>query len=143
MLRSFDVMSSTSSSSSNASEPPKVEVFDEHYASLHPVSASSDNPLAGYESSIPTPNPPEDEEDCVPGRPVDITKWHGPETIEETEALRERRKAKSKDLVEACSTMIDCLGEDLNREGLLKTPLRMAKALQYFTSGYECRLSGT
>lgn len=35
------------------------------------------------------------------------------------------------------SDIIKNLGEDPNREGLLKTPERVAKALQYLTKGYD------
>jgi GTP cyclohydrolase I len=36
----------------------------------------------------------------------------------------------------AVKTMLKCLGEDPEREGLLKTPERYAKALLHFTKGY-------
>ncbi len=35
------------------------------------------------------------------------------------------------------SNIIRLLGEDPAREGLLKTPERMAKAMQYMTQGYQ------
>ena len=45
------------------------------------------------------------------------------------------------ELIESMSknykTIIENLGEDVNREGLLKTPERVAKAMQYLTHGYD------
>lgn len=35
------------------------------------------------------------------------------------------------------STMLTQLGEDVERKGIVKTPIRAAKAIQFLTSGYE------
>ena len=40
-------------------------------------------------------------------------------------------------LVKNYKEAIDLLGEDSSREGLLKTPERVAKAMQYLTQGYQ------
>ena len=40
-------------------------------------------------------------------------------------------------LAENYKTIIENLGEDVSREGLEKTPERVAKAMQYLTHGYE------
>jgi GTP cyclohydrolase I len=40
-------------------------------------------------------------------------------------------------LMGSYKTVIDLLGEDSDREGLLKTPERLAKAMQYLTQGYQ------
>jgi GTP cyclohydrolase I len=39
-------------------------------------------------------------------------------------------------------TILACVGEDPSREGLLGTPERYAKAMLFFTKGYEENVKG-
>lgn len=41
----------------------------------------------------------------------------------------------------AISTLIECLGDSVEREGMRRTPIRAAKALCFFTKGYEDNLT--
>jgi GTP cyclohydrolase IA len=43
----------------------------------------------------------------------------------------------TKELVKSYKQVLDLLGENSSREGLVKTPERLAKAMQYFTQGYQ------
>eukprot|EP00274_Cyanoptyche_gloeocystis_P002078 CAMPEP_0196656006 /NCGR_PEP_ID=MMETSP1086-20130531/11837_1 /TAXON_ID=77921 /ORGANISM="Cyanoptyche gloeocystis , Strain SAG4.97" /LENGTH=270 /DNA_ID=CAMNT_0041988575 /DNA_START=47 /DNA_END=859 /DNA_ORIENTATION=+ len=43
-------------------------------------------------------------------------------------------------LQDAVRTILECVGEDPNREGLLDTPKRVAKAMLFFTEGYTKQL---
>ena len=43
----------------------------------------------------------------------------------------------------AVSTILQSLGENKERQGLLKTPVRAARALLFFTKGYEETIEGT
>ncbi len=42
-----------------------------------------------------------------------------------------------KAMASSVRTILDSVGEDVEREGLEKTPMRVAKALRFFTSGYS------
>jgi GTP cyclohydrolase I len=44
---------------------------------------------------------------------------------------------KEKEFEEAITKVLELLGEDPGREGLLKTPSRVAKALKFLTEGYH------
>lgn len=56
------------------------------------------------------------------------------ERLEETPQQAAARLAK---LSGAVKTILECLGEDPAREGLLGTPERYAKAMLFFTKGYQ------
>ncbi len=48
-----------------------------------------------------------------------------------------RRAENLARMAAAARVLLECLGEDVTREGLVKTPLRMSKALLAMTCGYE------
>jgi GTP cyclohydrolase I len=51
-------------------------------------------------------------------------------------ATPKKADAALRDMTGAFSTIIESVGEDLKRDGLLKTPERAAKAFQFITRGY-------
>lgn len=59
--------------------------------------------------------------------------------LHETPAQTAVREAK---LADAVRTVLECIGEDPERHGLIKTPDRYAKALLWMTKGYSEKLSG-
>ncbi|OJD17370.1 GTP cyclohydrolase I [Emergomyces pasteurianus Ep9510] len=104
----------------NLSEPPRDP--RDHTGSLTP-------PLGGSRPASPyTLNPPID---------FDGLSWPSVGTRERLEATTEQAEKRTQKLADAVRTILECIGEDPEREGLLGTPERYAKALMYFTKGYE------
>lgn len=102
---------------------------------LNPSKNSGSNSISGAVTPLQTRaaspytiNPPLDS---------DGLSWpsHGARTrIDESpEELRERELR----IANAVLTILVELGEDVNREGLLETPERYARAMLYFTKGYQ------
>ncbi|KAJ1554208.1 hypothetical protein HK096_004569 [Nowakowskiella sp. JEL0078] len=63
--------------------------------------------------------------------------WPSKGTATRKEESVSEREVRMNRMTEAVKTLIECLGEDPEREGLLKTPERYAKAIMFFTKGYE------
>ncbi|KAH7371838.1 GTP cyclohydrolase [Cadophora sp. MPI-SDFR-AT-0126] len=53
------------------------------------------------------------------------------------EETPEQAEARLQKLAGAVRTILECVGEDPDREGLLGTPERYAKAMLFFTKGYQ------
>ncbi|OQD78793.1 hypothetical protein PENANT_c080G02565 [Penicillium antarcticum] len=58
-------------------------------------------------------------------------------TRERLESTTEGNNERLQKLTGAVRTILECVGEDPEREGLRDTPERYAKAMLYFTKGYE------
>ncbi|KAJ2389089.1 hypothetical protein GGI23_005911, partial [Coemansia sp. RSA 2559] len=91
----------------------------------------ADYPVRG--SSGPTDDPP------AKHHPIDLDgfSWPSIGTEERRSESAEEKEARQKKMSDAVRTLLECIGEDPDREGLLKTPDRYAKALMFFTKGYE------
>jgi hypothetical protein len=61
----------------------------------------------------------------------------GPGTRQRLESTPEETDQRIEKLSGAIRTILECIGEDPEREGLRETPERYAKAMLYFTKGYE------
>jgi GTP cyclohydrolase IA len=71
--------------------------------------------------------------------PIDFDglSWPSVGTRERLDQTPEQAQARLDKLAGAVRTIFECIGEDPEREGLRETPERYAKALMYFTKGYE------
>ncbi|KAJ6130337.1 GTP cyclohydrolase 1 [Penicillium capsulatum] len=101
-------------------DPPR-DPRDEGGPLTPPATAS--RPASPY-----TLNPPID---------FDGLSWPCPGTRERLEATPEENEERIRKLTGAVRTILECVGEDPEREGLRETPERYAKAMLYFTKGYE------
>ncbi|CAO3679848.1 unnamed protein product [Rhizopus stolonifer] len=63
--------------------------------------------------------------------------WPSLGARERRDETAEQKLEREKKMADAVKTILTCIGEDPEREGLLKTPDRYAKALMFFTKGYE------
>ena len=60
----------------------------------------------------------------------------------ETSRKESEDESRLPELEAAYTNILQHLGEDTDREGLLRTPLRAAKAIQFLTMGYHETIEG-
>ncbi|OZJ05021.1 GTP cyclohydrolase 1 [Bifiguratus adelaidae] len=75
--------------------------------------------------------------------PIDIDglSWPSIGTRARRDETQEQKQARIDKIAGAVRVILENLGEDPDREGLLKTPDRYAKALMFFSKGYEENIS--
>lgn len=94
---------------------------------------SAEHSLYSYRSQSPksaayTSNPPVD---------FDGLSWPSIGARERLESSPEEKEAREQRIASAVRTLLTELGEDPSRDGLLETPERYARAMLFFTKGYE------
>ncbi|KAL9129495.1 MAG: hypothetical protein Q9217_002055 [Psora testacea] len=106
-------------------EPTKLDVSARDPRDEAP---SSPSPTISHPASPYTQN-----------RPIDFDglSWPSLGTRERREATPAQSLDRLKKLEGALTTILECIGEDPQREGLRGTPERYAKAMLFFTKGYE------
>ncbi|KAL5527571.1 hypothetical protein ACEPAG_6372 [Sanghuangporus baumii] len=94
---------------------------------FRPLSGSS-TPLMsdGTQSPLPDPNG---------------LGWPAKSTLSRLYSTPAQRIAREQKLSDAVRTLLECIGEDPDRDGLKRTPERYAQALMWMTRGYEERLT--
>lgn len=95
---------------------------------FRPISGSS-TPLKGKGRQSPLPDP-------------NGLGWPAKSTLSRLNSSPAERAAREEKLAGAVRTLLECIGEDPDREGLRRTPERYAQALMWMTRGYEERLAG-
>ncbi|KAE8380790.1 hypothetical protein BDV26DRAFT_256643, partial [Aspergillus bertholletiae] len=111
-----------SNTDSGAVKPPLNDPLRDDSRALTPPSTAS-RPASPY-----TLYPPID---------FDGLSWPCPGTRARLESSPEETEERVQKLAGAVRTILECIGEDPEREGLRETPERYAKAMLYFTKGYE------
>ncbi|KAF5682971.1 GTP cyclohydrolase I [Fusarium circinatum] len=102
-----------------------------------------DEPLPRMRRAVAPQSVPEEEGAVVkirsPSPVIDFDGLSRPSrgTRERREETEEQQAARLERMSGAVRTILECVGEDPDREGLLKTPERYAKALLFLTKGYQ------
>ncbi|KAK3990906.1 hypothetical protein QBC44DRAFT_59154 [Cladorrhinum sp. PSN332] len=96
----------------------------------------------GAGTGAPTPEVEEETTTSITRSPSPVIDFDGLSrpsrgTRERLEETDEQKQARLERMKGAVRTILECVGEDPEREGILATPERYAKALLFLTKGYQ------
>lgn len=114
--------------SQRVSRPPAASPGDEHARDARTFAESHNTPAASRPHSPFTQHPTVD---------FDGLSWPSIGTRDRLEQTPEQAQERVQKLSGAIRTILECIGEDPDRQGLAETPERYAKAMMFFTKGYE------
>ncbi|KAH7100544.1 GTP cyclohydrolase I [Auriculariales sp. MPI-PUGE-AT-0066] len=112
------------------------DILDDHLSNISLDGSTSAKHRAsdlGFRSPAPAPDTPIPDQHGLG--------WPAKSTVMRLNQTPEERAAREAKLAGAVRTLLEGIGEDPDREGLLRTPERYAQALLWMTKGYEERLS--
>ncbi|CCH41662.1 GTP cyclohydrolase 1 [Wickerhamomyces ciferrii] len=131
---------SSSSTPQSTSTPPLSN--GSGYSTTAQTSINHPKPLRNKKSSMNRLDSPLDTRPASPytlNPPIDSDglSWPSVGARKRIESNEEESKQREKRISDAVKVILEELGEDTNREGLLETPERYARAMLFFTKGYE------
>jgi GTP cyclohydrolase I len=127
------------------SSPPNPSAFDSEPVKLSQRSAKhmangvdDEHPRSPRDDyshhSVSRPDSPFTQHPTVD---FDGLSWPSKGTRDRLDATPAEAEERLKKLSGAMRTILECIGEDPDRQGLQETPDRYAKAMMFFTKGYE------
>ncbi|KAF3912899.1 hypothetical protein AA313_de0207723 [Arthrobotrys entomopaga] len=114
-----------------------INGHQQHPARFQPSGSAASSALNAYGAHTPAVSRPASPFSLSTPVDYDGLSWPSIGTRARLDESEEAKAARIQKMTGAVKTLLECIGEDPSREGLLATPERYAKAMLYFTKGYE------